>query len=81
MATTSSPRANVVTLAPLPTTTPERSKPRITGGSRPKKFSSASLYSSGLSDELSTRMSTWSGAGSGTGTFTSTSGKPSRVFV
>jgi len=40
----------------------------MTGGVRPRKLSSASLYSSGLSDEAATRIRTWSASGRGTRT-------------
>src|SRR5262249_49876225 len=51
-----------LTALPLATTMPARSRPRTTGGVRPKKLSSASLYSRGFRDEAATRISTWSGA-------------------
>src|SRR5919106_4354333 len=62
-------------------TMPERSRPRTTGGVRSRKLSSASLYSSGLSDEAATRINTSSAAGCGTGTRTASSGSPARSLV
>jgi len=48
------------------------------GGVLPVKLSSASLYSSGLSDEAATRINTSSAAGCGTGIRTASSGRPAR---
>jgi len=51
------------------------------GGVRAKKLSSAILYSSGLSNEAATPISTWSAAGRRTGTRTASNGSPLRSFV
>jgi hypothetical protein len=45
------------------------------------KLGSASLYSTGLSDEAATRMNTSSAAGYGTGTHTASSGSQARSRV
>jgi hypothetical protein len=49
------------------------------GGVRPMKLRSASLYSSGLSDEAATRINISSAAGRGTGRRTASSGSPAPI--